>query len=36
MEEEDKSNLLMFVTACPRVSLLGFRDFSPPFTIKKG
>ena len=33
--EEDKSNLLMFVTACPRPSFLGFEDLRPPFTLSK-
>lgn len=33
--EEEKSNLLMFVTSCPRPSFLGFEDLSPPFTIAK-
>jgi ubiquitin-protein ligase E3 B len=32
-DEEQKSKLLMFVTACPRPSFLGFKELSPPFTI---
>ena len=31
--EDQKSKLLMFVTACPRPSFLGFKELSPPFTI---
>ena len=33
--EEEKANLLMFVTSCPRPSFLGFEDLSPPFSIFK-
>ncbi len=32
-DEDQKSKLLMFVTACPRPSFLGFKELSPPFTI---
>jgi ubiquitin-protein ligase E3 C len=33
LTEEQKSKLLMFVTACPRPSFLGFKELSPPFTV---
>lgn len=33
--EEEKSALLLFVTACPRPSFLGFEDLHPRFTIMR-
>ena len=32
-EEEEKRKLLMFVTACSRPPLLGFKELYPPFAI---
>lgn len=34
-DEDEKSALLMFVTACPRPSFLGFEELHPRFTIVK-
>ena len=36
MSEEDKRNLLRFITSCPRPPLLGFRDLEPALTIGGG
>lgn len=35
MSEADKSDLLKFVTSCPRPSFLGFKDLHPPFQINQ-
>lgn len=34
-DDATKSDLLMFVTSCPRPSFLGFEALNPPFTIMK-
>merc|ERR1739838_27306 len=36
LSEEEKKNLLLFVTSCSRPPLLGFMEMQPPFCIHNG
>ena len=35
MSDEDKANLVKFVTSCQRPPSLGFADLHPPFSIQR-